>query len=433
MTAKDPYSARGYQRFAVACILGLLIGFGGWAVGAQLSGSVAASGEVDIDQHRHSLRHPEGGMIREILVTEGDVVASGQVLLRLEADQELSERAVLQMRHLDSLALRARLEAERDARSVIHFPAELVPAGHTPSAVTQALEDQQALLDARNAHRDAVKTQLTKRRAQIAQQIDGIDAQLRALEHQRLLVIEERETQATLQERGLTQMARGLALDRERARLEGDIGALQGARAGAQERALEAEAQITSLDTQHREEITRELGAIIAAERELAERLRALDIRIAARTLEAPIAGTVHGLQVTRAQTVLRAGEPALFLIPQDSQQIIVARVAPSSIRQVFEGQSALITLAGPAQRALPQLTARVIRISADRFTEEPTQQPYYRVELELEAHSHAALDSGVLVPGLPVEVFFETRKQRPISYLTEPLTAFFRHALREG
>ena len=433
MTPATPYSARGHLRFAASCILGLILGFGGWAFGVQLAGSVAASGEFDIDQHRFSLQHPDGGMVSEILVDDGDVVAPGQILLRLDREQDLSDRRLLEMRYFNTMAQRARLEAERDGADRISFPAALLDAGQDQTAIADAILGQQILLEARRANRATAKAQLATRRAQIAQQIDGFDAQLQALARQRLLVIEERETQAALHERGLAQASRGLALDREHARLDGEIGALRAARAAARERAQETEAQITSLSTAHREEVEARLREITADERELAERLRALDLRIAARTLDAPFAGTVHELQVTRPRTVLRAGEPALFLIPSDSQHMIVARVMPAAIRQVFPGQSAAVFIAGPSERATPQLTGRVTRISADKLTDQMTQQAYYRVDLELEPESLNVLEAGMLLPGLPVEVFFETRSQRPIQYLTAPLTNFFRHALREG
>lgn len=433
MSATDPYSARGHLRFAAACILGLILGFGGWAFGAQLAGSVAASGEIELDQYRYRLQHPEGGMVSEILVDDGDIVVPGQILLRLDSEQDFSERKILEMRHFSTTAQRARLETERDEKTDIAFRASLMAAARTQDAIADMIEGQRVLLAARRANRAAAKAQLVQRRAQIAQKIDGFDAQVQALARQRSLVIEERQIQSELQERGLTQAARGMALDREHARLDGEIVALRATQAAARESAREAEAQITLLRTAYREEIERELRDITAAEREFAERLRALDMRISERMIKAPIAGTVHGLQVTRPRSFLRAGEPALYLIPSDSTHMIVARVTPSDIRQVFPDQSTAIYIAGPSDRAIPQLTGRVTRISADRVTDKATQQVYYRVDLKLDPQSLDALAADKLLPGLPVEVFFATRTQRPIHYLTAPLTNFFRHALREG
>ncbi|MFN7002623.1 MAG: HlyD family type I secretion periplasmic adaptor subunit [Roseinatronobacter sp.] len=433
MSIPDPYSARAYLRMAAICILVLILGLGGWAFGAQISSAVVAQGQIDIDPHRQIVQHPEGGVVTEIFVREGDSVSAGSLLIHLDTTSYLSERAILETRYLHSLAHRARLEAERAGDSIIRFPDDLMRRAGSDPAVQAQMTGQQDLLDARQQSLRSAEEQLTQRRKQVAQQIDGLDAQLRAIRRQRALVIKERDTHAALLERGLTQAARGLALDRELARLEGEIGALNAARATISERAQEAVAQVASLHAQHREETERALSEIRAVELELTERLKALDQRITARDVIAPIAGIVHDLQVTRPHTVLRAGDPALFLIPQDIELSITARVTPETVRQIHVGQTAVIVLPGPDMRATPQQTAQVSQISADRFTDELTQQPFFRVQLALDPQGLVGLDLQTLTPGQTVEVFFETGQRRPISYLTTPLTGFFRRALREG
>ena len=79
----------------VASIL-LIIGFGGWAVMAQLSGAIIASGQIEVDQNRQIVQHPDGGVVAEILVDEGDTVNNGDVLLRLDPRAEKSELSIIQ-------------------------------------------------------------------------------------------------------------------------------------------------------------------------------------------------------------------------------------------------------------------------------------------------------------------------------------------------
>ena len=276
-------------------------------------------------------------------------------------------------------------------------------------------------------------TQLQQRAAQIDTQVEGITAQIGATDRQITLVGEERATQADLLERGLAQAARVLSLDREAARLEGARGALLSERGSAAERQAEIAQQILSLGAQTREEAQTELRDIAATEVELSERRRALREQVARLDIRAPVSGLVYGLQVTTPRAVLRAAEPALFVVPQDRPLVISARVNPSDIDQVRAGQDAVVMFSGLNLRDLPQLGALVTKVSADAFTNAELAQSYYRIELELQDESRVLLADQTLLPGMPVEVFLQTGDRSPLQYLTEPFLSYFARALREG
>jgi len=224
-----------------------------------------------------------------------------------------------------------------------------------------------------------------------------------------------------------------LTLDREAARLQGARGALLAERASAAERQAEIAQQILSLGAQSREDAQTELREISATEVELFEQRHALREQIARLDIRAPVSGVVYGLQVTTPRAVLRAAEPALFVVPQDRPLVISARVNPSDIDQVRAGQDAVVLFSGLNLRDLPQLGAVVTKVSADAFTNAELAQSFYRVELELRDDSRALLADQTLLPGMPVEVFLQTGERTPLQYLTEPFLAYFSRALREG
>lgn len=429
MTPPETFSARAPLRCALLVLIMFAFGFGGWAVGAQIAGAVIAPGQIEVEGQRRIVQHPEGGSVAEILVHEGMSVTAGSVLLRLDAAQPRSELAILDAHRVELLARQARLQAERDGQDRLRLSPALQQAG---AAYQQVIDGQQHLLLARRENMAALRAQLEQRRFQIAAQIEGLNAQLAALERQRALTMEERDTQAALQARGLTQAARGLALERELARIDGELGALLAARAAAAERDAETRQQIRLLASQHREEVEQALRDISAQLLELAERKQNLRYRIAATELRAPVAGMVYGLQVTTPRAVLRPAETALHIVPDDRAVVIIARLPPAAAHQIRPGQTALVYLSGRAMRNTPQIFAQVMHVSADVFADDPQIPPHYRAELKLDADSLAALDPGLIQPGLPVEVFFQTDLRRPISYLTAPLTAYFRRALRE-
>jgi HlyD family secretion protein len=120
-------------------------------------------------------------------------------------------------------------------------------------------------------------------------------------------------------------------------------------------------------------------------------------------------------------------------VVPQDRPLVISARVNPADIDQVSTGQEAVVMFSGLNLRDLPQLGARVTKVSADAFTDSALAQSFYRIELELLDESRTLLGEQTLLPGMPVEVFLQTGDRSPLQYLTEPFLAYFSRALREG
>lgn len=437
MSGQDIFSPRRHL-FLAALTLGVLVfGFGAWAGLSRISGAIIAVGQLEVEQNRQIVQHPEGGVVSEINIVEGARVAAGEVMLRLDGTRLQSELNVVENRLFELLARRARLEAERDNADTIAFPPELAQARQDrPDLAAQIdaqMDGQRRLLAARRETKAGVIAQLEQRRAQIDTQVEGISAQIAATDRQIALVAEERTTQADLLERGLAQAARVLSLDREAARLTGARGALLSERASAAERRAEIGQQILSLGAQNREEAQTELRDISATELELVERRRALQEQIARLDIRAPVAGVVYGLQVTTPRAVLRPADPALFVVPQDRPLVISARVNPADIDQVSTGQEAVVMFSGLNLRDLPQLGARVTRVSADAFTDSALAQSFYRIELELLDESRTLLGEQTLLPGMPVEVFLQTGDRSPLQYLTEPFLAYFSRALREG
>ena len=414
--------------------LALLIGgFGLWAGFSTIAGAVVASGQVEVDQNRQIVQHPDGGVIAEIAVKDGDPVAAGDLLIRLDGELLRSERAIVESQFFELLARRGRLEAERADASEITFPAELTAAAETDPTVAPLMAGQRDLFDARRATVEKTLEQLAQRRDQTISQISGIDAQLAALSTQQTLIAQELTDQRSLFERGLAQASRVLALEREAASLAGQLGELTAQRAQQEGRLTEIGIEELRLASQRREEAESELRNIGYRELELAERRRALSGQIERLDLRAPVSGIVHAMAVTTPRAVLRAAEPVLYLIPQDRPLVISARVATINIDEVAIGQPVTLRFAAFSARTTPELFGQVSRISADALVDEATRAPYYRVEVVLDPGETDKLGGLVLVPGMPAEVYLRTADRSPMAYLLKPFTDYFNRAFRES
>jgi len=426
------WSARKHLTIGVLTLLVLVGGFGTWSVMAQITGALITSGQIEVDRNRQVVQHPDGGVVDEIVVGEGDTVLAGDLLLRLDATTLQSELAVVEGQLFEILARRARLEAERDNTALMVFSPVLLE-GATPEIQT-LMDGQVRLFEARLETRKSAVEQLTQQRAQIASQMEGISAQQEALSTQRDLIAEELADQQSLLDRGLAQASRVLSLQREEARLLGTVGELTAQRAQAGERMTEIELQILGLSSARREEAITRLRDLQFSELELSERRRTLRRQLERLDIRAPVSGIVYGMQVFAPQSVIRPADPVLFLIPQDRPLVIATQVQAVDVDQIFVGQEVTLRFSAFDQRRTPELQGTVTLVSADVFQNETSGQSYYRAEVELNAGEMGRLPAGMtLIPGMPVEAFVRTADRSPLDYLIKPLADYFAKAFRDS
>ncbi|MGL5011249.1 MAG: HlyD family type I secretion periplasmic adaptor subunit, partial [Paracoccaceae bacterium] len=328
---------------------------------------------------------------------------------------------------------RARLEAERDDKTELVFTGELADLSATRPDVAALLQGQQNLFATRAETTAKQTEQLERRMEQIDDQIIGIDAQLAALATQQDLIARELADQQSLLDKGLAQASRVLALEREKASLDGQLGELNSLRAQSEGRKTEVELEILRLASTRREDANaqlRELGGRIL---ELAERRRTLSEQVARLDIRAPVSGIVLGMQVTTPRAVIRAADPLMFLIPQDRPLVIVAQVSPIHIDEVRVGQDVKLLFSAFSSRTTPEIHGRIAVVSADSLVDERTQQPYYRAEIVLNEGEREKLGDVTLLPGMPVEAFIQTDLRTPMAYLLKPFTDYFARAFRES
>jgi HlyD family secretion protein len=426
-----PWSARGPVLLGLIMLAVLVGGVGTWAVLTTIAGAVIAPGQIEVDQNRQVVQHPDGGVVMDILASEGESVAAGDVLMRLDGTLMQSELAIVENQFYELLARRGRLEAERDDAQKIAFMQEALSRAETDAQVAAKLSGQVSLFEARRETLSQQIEQLSKRRSQFSNQIDGINAQLAAIRRQLELVAEELVSQQSLLDRGLAQASRVLALQREQARLGGQIGELTASRARAESQITEAELQILQLRSTRREEAIAELRDLGVRELELAERRRRLLEQINRLELRAPVSGVVYGLQVTTPRAVVRPAEPVLYLVPQDRPLIIAARISPSDIDEVRVGQRVVLVFSAFSSRTTPELFGQVTQVSADAFSDEQTGAAYYRAEITLGDDELIKLEGQPLIPGMPVEAFLQTSPRTPLAFLVKPFTDYFNRAFR--
>ncbi|MEL7214968.1 MAG: HlyD family type I secretion periplasmic adaptor subunit [Pseudomonadota bacterium] len=433
MSEPQKWSARLPLVIGGLATIVLVGGFGSWSVLSNIAGAVIAQGQMQIQFERQVVQHPDGGVVGAIQAADGDYVQAGDVVLRLDDTTLRSELAIIEGQYFEMMARRGRLTAESEDRDVIFFDRELLNAAETSDEVYRLADGQVRLFEARAETRNQQIDQLSERQTQIEELIIGRESQLGALQEQLRLIGAELRDQQSLLDRGLTQASRVLSLQREQARLRGQVGELTASIAESRGRIAEINIEKISLSSRTREEAITELRDLQFREAELRERRLALKETLNRLDVRAPMSGYVIDRQIHAVNAVVRPAEPVMFIVPEDSPLIIVARVDPINVDVVRPGQEASLRFPTFDARTTPELLGTVRRVSADIIEDQQTGMTYYEAEIspqEGEMDKLAGLD---LVPGMPVDAFIRTGDRSPLTYLTKPLTDYFTRAFREG
>ncbi len=426
-------SARRSVIIGMVTLFLLVGGFGGWSVLTSIDGAVVSSGQIEVAENRQVVQHPDGGVVEEIAVKEAQAVKAGDLLIRLDGSLLKSELAIVEGQLFELMARRERLSAERDDASDPVFGGELAELAKTRPEVAEQIEGQRGLFFARRESVTKQSEQLQRRSSQISSQIDGVDAQQRAMAEQLALIQKELVDQQALLAKGLAQSSRVLALEREAARMQGDVGELIASRAEAEGRATEVDLEILRLAAVRREEAVTQLRDLGPQLLELAERRRALVERIARLDVRAPVAGLVLGMQVTAPRSVLRPADVLLYIIPQDRPLVINTQISPLHVDEVHVGQKVRLVFPAFSARSTPEIWGHIATISADALTDQRTGATYYRAEIVPDDGQLDRLKDQTLLPGMPVQAFIETGSRSPMAYLLKPFTDYFGLAFRES
>jgi HlyD family secretion protein len=416
----------GLRVLLVAGILG-----GGWTAFVPLAGAVVVPGNLVVQSNVKNIQHPTGGVVAEITVQDGSRVQAGDLLLRLDATQV---RASLQMvsKQLDELRAKiARLLTERDGLARMEVPAELASVSGDETA-KRLLASEESLFKARWNARQSQKDLLQGRVAQLTEEISGLEAQIDSKAKQLELIAGELTGVQELYDKHLVPLARLTALQRESARIEGERGQLVSSIAETKSKIGETQLQMVRADQDFRTDVVKDLGDAQGKEAELVERSVAARDVLDRIEIHAPVSGIVHQLAAHTIGGVIRPGDSIMEIVPDSEDLQVEARLQPKDIDQVRTGQPAFVRFTAFNQRVTPQLTGTVSYVSADTSKDQQTNTPYFTVRVLLSDQERRRLAGQQLVPGMPAEVFMQTRSRTMMSYLFKPIADQMRRAFVE-
>jgi HlyD family secretion protein len=413
-------------------VCGFVVGLGTWSTYAPLESAAIAIGTVESESSRKTIQHLEGGIIREILVADGDAVRAGQTLISLVDTKARAEAQSLQGQLWEATAREARLQAEQRGEERVSFPARLEMAQMASASVADVLAGQQAIFETRRQVFQSQAAVNREKRSQVEKEIEGLRAQESAASRRIEIVREEAATVAMLVNKGLERRPRLLNLEREMADIEGRRGEIVAQISRAGQVINESQATLLKLENDRQNEIAQSLREVQNQIFQIWERLRAADDQLSRTAIQAPEDGVVTDLKVHTPGGVIGAGAPLMDLVPRQDRLIVIARVRPEDIDVVRPGLSAEVNLLPYNQRRVPPLHGTVMHVSADRLVDKRTDQPYYATKIRVQDPAGAGFAGVQIIPGMPAQAFIKTGRGTVALYALRPLLDSFHSAFRE-
>lgn len=430
--ADSLYATEHWIRIGNRTVYGLLGGLIVFSSLVSISGAVVGNGTVTVESNYKSVQHLEGGIVSKILVRNGDRVAKGDVLVRLDDTAARANLSVVIGRVNDQLVQQARLEAERDRKDVMTLPRAVLDAAEDP-ALAKIIATQKSLFDARTQAHAGELSVLRQRLEQLTADRAGTEAQLQARAREFELTSQELANVKPLYDKGFASQQRYGGLQRDAARLEGEIGRLKSDLARSTGALAEANLKLLQSDKDYTQQVVDELKKVQAALAEQEESRTALADKLARTEVRSPRPGRVHALAAHTEGGVIQPASTILQIIPDGEKLIVETQVQPQDIDKIRKGQTASIRFTAFSSRTTPRLDGTVANISAAQLTDQQNRA-YFTAQIEVSVDELKKLGTQhELRPGMPAEVYIETQSRSILSYFVKPLGDIMSRSFRES
>ena len=413
-------------------VLGL--GFGGfllWMGLAPLDEGVPTQGMVAIDTKRKAVQHLSGGIIKEVLVKEGQFVAAEQVLITLNDAVARANYEAVRQRYLGLRAMEGRLVAEQAGQGKIVFHPDLVTAAQDP-LIQQHITNQQQLLQSRRmalqADMQAIEESI---QGQLAA-IQGYEGMQQSSQNQLALLQQELKGMRDLVNEGYAPRNKQMELERMVAGTNGALAELQGNIARARSAIAEVKMRAIQRRQEYRKEVDTQMADVRREVQADAEKFKASSEELARMVIRAPAEGQVVGLAVQTVGGVIQPGQKLMDIVPQNEILLIETRVAPHLIDSVKPGLVTDVRFSSFAHSPQLVVPGVVDSISSDLITEPQTNMSYYLARVSVTAEGMKELGSRQMQAGMPVEVIIKTGERTVLTYLLHPLLKRLAASMKE-
>jgi protease secretion system membrane fusion protein len=412
----------------------IIAGIGGfllWASLAPLDKGVPLSGTVTVTTNRKAVQHQTGGTIEDILVKEGDVVEAGTVLVRMNSVQVKANAETMRVQYFAARATEARLIAERDGKKEIVFPAELEKMKSDP-IVANYIAMQQHLFSSRLLGIQSELSAMDESISGLKLQTSGLE-QSRDNKKQQLEFLQEQlGGMRDLASEGYVARNRLLELERTYAQINGSISEDIGNIGRARRQIAELKLRRVQRNQEYQQEVRSQLTDVQKEAEALAHKLSGLDYDLANVLVKAPVAGTVVGLNVFTRGGVIGPGFKMMDIVPSNDPLMVEGKLPVHLIDKVHPNLPVEFIFTAFNRNLTPHIPGIVKQVSADRFVDENTGEPYYKLQAEVAPEGMKMIADLEIKPGMPVDLFVKTGERTMMNYILRPILDHLKMAMTE-
>ena len=424
--------ARRLVRNAWWLVLGALLPATLWLGLAPITTAVVAPGFVKVDLNRRPVQHREGGIVKSVLVRDGQRVTSGQPVLVLGDVGVQADRERLDYRSSVLRASVARLEAEQLRAPGLRFADDLQAIGAADARVRAALKKESDLFAARRAtlvselalmqsQRERIEKECTALRSQIAQMQVVLGLRQKTLALNRNLLDD-----------GFISPTRIMQLEAETVDYAATLDQRESELARATQRLGDVDLRMQASRNAYVQTASDQLKSVAAQLTEIEQEVRKTTDAAARQVVTAPADGEVIDLKFTSPGSVIRPGDQIADIVPSNATLMVEARIRPEDINNVRLDQHARLKFTALKYRNYAMVDGTVTYVSGDRLTDGRSGQSWYSALIAVDPASLHLSGDIALQAGMPAEVFIDGSTQTTLQYLMEPLTSTARKALRQ-
>jgi HlyD family type I secretion membrane fusion protein len=429
-------SKQAKPRWMNASIFGYIILFlffvvlGGWAAVAPLSSAIIAPGKLMVDSQIKRIQHPDGGIVSEIFVRDGDAVEEGQVLARLENKEARAQEKRMRAKLLEDKILRSRWYAEMVGDTALTLPKDLQARRTDPVIQGLVAEQEQLLLTRRQTVDGKIDLQLNAM-DQLQLQIASLEQQLVAVRQQKDLIKKEFDDVTLLFNKGLERKSRLRAIERADSALDGKISQIEGMIARGREQMNGVQLKIIDIQKQFEGGALQQIAALDSSIRDMEKRLTIVEEKLRRLDIVAPRSGRIFGSVVSTIGGFVNRGVVIMQLVPNDDELVVEARIKQRDIDNLQDVTNVQVRLTSFNQRFTHPINAKLISVSDSVV--EGRGEPHYRAIVHLDKESlESIIPDAQLRSGMPAMTMIGVGQQSLLSYIVEPLFLSFYLALRE-
>ena len=432
---EGPRASSDTRAVARTGMLVLAVGFGGfllWAGFAPLDEGVPTQGMVTLDTKRKTVQHLSGGLVKEVLVQEGQQVKEGQPLLRLDGAVAKANFEAVRQRYLGYRAMQSRLFAEQAGNGVINFHPDVKAAMNDP-LIQQQVSTQQQLIQARRAALAADLQGIEESMQGLKEQLGSYQNILVQRRSQLALLTEELTNTRGMVKEGYAPRNRQLELERMVAESNASIADLTGNSLRISRQVAELGQRSLARKQEYRKEIESQLADVTREVQSDAEKFVAVTADLDRMEIKSPANGQVVGLSVQTVGAVLQPGQKLLDVVPNQQTLLLEAHIPPHLIDKVQTGLMADIRFNSFAHSPQLVVDGKVMSVSGDLLSDpQQPQYSYYLARVQVTPEGIKTLGTRQMQPGMPAEIVIKTGERSLLTYLLHPLTKRMAASMKE-